>query len=146
MIGFVDALLYNLSESQSIITSHSRWLPKTSSIPYWTTTVFILVFLLLWLTGFWFTNQLRMTKTNHLRITKDEWIVLRVRVMLRSTISRPVCLGIKHPCGAFDQVFITVIQLRVCWYGTLSLTRGRVCLLQCTICLRFTCYLAVLIH
>jgi hypothetical protein len=51
-------------------------------------------------------------------------------LMLRPTVSRPVCLGIKHPSRAYDQIFITVIELRVCWCGALSLTRGRVCRLQ----------------
>jgi hypothetical protein len=50
--------------------------------------------------------------------------------MLRPTVSLPVYLGIKHPSGAYDRIFITVGQLRVCWCGAVSLTRGRVCCLQ----------------
>jgi hypothetical protein len=54
----------------------------------------------------------------------------KVKVMLRPTVSRPVCLGVKHSSGAYDQIFIAVRQLRVCWCGALSLTRERVCRLQ----------------
>jgi hypothetical protein len=49
--------------------------------------------------------------------------------MLLPTVSRPVCLGTKHPAGAYDQIFIPVRVLRDCSCGALSLTRGRVCLL-----------------
>jgi hypothetical protein len=42
----------------------------------------------------------------------------------------PVYLGIKHPSGAYDQIFSTVRWLQVCWCGVLSLMRGRVCCLQ----------------
>jgi hypothetical protein len=33
----------------------------------------------------------------------------------------------KRPSGAYDQISITVRQLRVFWHGAISLTRGRAC-------------------
>jgi hypothetical protein len=50
--------------------------------------------------------------------------------MLRPTVCLPVCPGIKHPSGVYDQILITVRQLGVCWCRAFSLTSGRVCRLQ----------------
>jgi hypothetical protein len=33
---------------------------------------------------------------------------LSLSLMLQPTVSRPVCPGIKHPSGAYDQILITV--------------------------------------
>jgi hypothetical protein len=59
--------------------------------------------------------------------------VLSPSLMLQQTVSQPVCHGIKHPSGAYNQIFIIVWQLLVCWFGfsqanvkvTLRLTVGQ---------------------
>jgi hypothetical protein len=56
---------------------------------------------------------------------------VEVEVKLRLTVSQPVCLGVRHQSGTRDQFLflleISFRQLRVCFFVTPSLTRGRVC-------------------
>jgi hypothetical protein len=67
------------------------------------------------------------TANRRLRFLTDQF---KSELKLRPTVSRPVCLGVKHPSRAQDQIFVTVRQLLVCGCGASYLTRGRVCCLQ----------------
>jgi hypothetical protein len=110
-------------------------------------------------TGFPFRHLLRLaglrwrystTPSHGILTSKVNCLVVKVKVMLRPTVSRAVCLGIKHPSGTYDQIFLTVWRLQACWCEALSLTRGRVCHLPVTVSssksvvsmynLHFTCY------
>jgi hypothetical protein len=75
---------------------------------------------------FWTPSALRMLY---------EESALSLSLKIRPTVSRPVCLGIKHKSVAYVQVFIAVRQLWVCWPGALSLTRGLLLVLTSTIIL-----------
>jgi hypothetical protein len=56
---------------------------------------------------------------------------VEVEVILRLTVSRPVRLGVRRPSGTRDQFFflleMSFKQLRVCYFVSPSLTRGRAC-------------------
>jgi hypothetical protein len=43
------------------------------------------------------------------------------KVKLGAEVSRPACLGVRHPSGTHNQTFMTVRQLRVCSCGVSSL-------------------------
>jgi hypothetical protein len=82
----------NLSESKSLSTAHNQCPPKTRSILTGLRLSFLLVFLLLWLTWFWFTNHLLLL---HERIPNNGWrrtnhLRMNSYLVLLSTATPPV--------------------------------------------------------
>jgi hypothetical protein len=67
-----------------------------------------------------------------LSVIKVNWIIfINFKSKLVTTHCQSASLSwCQAPSETQDQIFVTVRQLRVCWCGALSLTRGRVCRLQ----------------
>jgi hypothetical protein len=82
--------------------------------------------------GSWVIGECQWTLMSHLFLSGLPLYAPLTKqcLILRPTVSRAVLLRIKHPSAAYDQICITLRQLRVCWYGALPLTRVRVCRLQ----------------
>jgi hypothetical protein len=54
----------------------------------------------------------------------------QVKVMVWPTVSRPVCLSVRHLCGFPGQILVTVRELRICWHRVPTVRAGPVCTLQ----------------
>jgi hypothetical protein len=155
MIGFI-AVFFTIKISYN----SSQSMAKTRSIPYWTTSVFtstvtdlVLIYesitssahVVRWLTpNDWSLNSSEVLNSltndecrmkTHLRITEDKCqmkneCVLSLESYVTSDGQSASLSWNKAPILAYDQIFITFWQLHVCWFGALSLTRGRVYVLQ----------------
>jgi hypothetical protein len=115
------ALFYNYNQLRQLTTNgYLRLAPLITGIRVSS--------LLLWLTWFWFTNPSLVL----LRLP-CECLQLNSKVKGQShiatdgrSISKSWC---RAPCGAHDQICITLWQLRSCFCGAPCLTIERVCLL-----------------
>jgi hypothetical protein len=63
-------------------------------------------------------------------LSDEWWFIAASESYITTNGQSPVRVEIKHWSWAFDQIFITVRQLRVCWCGALSPKRVRLCRLQ----------------
>jgi hypothetical protein len=112
MIGFIF-LSFTV---QPIITAHSQWLPKIRSIPYWTTSVFSSA-----VTDLVLIYESLTSSTNGLRLSRSQSQIQRHIATDDQSFSQSWC---RAPSGAHDQIFVAIWQLRSCYCGAPSLTRG----------------------
>jgi hypothetical protein len=122
MIVFIGTSLQLQPITYSYITAHSQWLPKTHSIPYWATSVFssAVTYLVL------IYESLRTNEDSFATSNRT----LSQSLMLRPTVSRPVCLGINTHLGLTTRFLVLSDSCGFADVGAFSLTRGRVCRLQ----------------
>jgi hypothetical protein len=73
-----------------------------------------------WTTSIWRISMKNFSLLSNCSLLSFNWVL---SLILRPTVSRSVRLGIKHPSGAYDQILITVRQLRIYWRGALYLWR-----------------------
>jgi hypothetical protein len=85
--------------------------------------------------------SLHRSSTNFLWLSPTRnWTELSLSLMLQPTVSRPVCLGLKHPSGSYDQIFIAVRKTEYIWQLR-SWIHGRVCLLNVPLALASAVFL-----